>query len=211
MLDYQALAATPLVTAPFAHVVVRDFIAKPDLAQIAADFPFVPGPGSHPPAALALKGHFAMLMDELAGDVFRGAIETKFGIDLSGRGYLATVRGELREKDGAVHTDAKSKLITVLLYLNEDWVEAGGRLRLLRSADTLDDPFLEIPPIGGTLLVFRRADNSWHGHRPYAGKRRAIQVNWVDDHAIAKRELRRHYVSTRIKQARHWLTRHVAS
>jgi SM-20-related protein len=210
MLDYQALEAAPLVSAPFAHVLVRDFISKSDLARIGADFPAVPGPGSHPPEAFALKGHFAALMDELAGVAFRRAVEKKFFIDLTGRGYLATIRGELRATDGAVHTDSKSKLITALLYLNEDWAAAGGRLRLLRSADTLDDPFLEISPIGGTLLLFRRADNSWHGHNPYAGKRRAIQVNWLDDQATAARESRRHFVSTRIKQARYWLAQHLA-
>src|SRR5271168_5347480 len=114
MLDYQALKAVPLVSSPFAHVIVRNFISKANLARIAADFPALPGPGSHPPQAFALKGHFADLMEELAGAAFRQAVERKFGIDLAGRGYLATIRGELRETDGAVHTDSKSKLITAL-------------------------------------------------------------------------------------------------
>jgi SM-20-related protein len=205
MLAYEALEETPLAAVPFAHVVVPNFIAKPDLARIAADFPSVPGPGSHPPAALALKGAFAGMMDELAGPRFRQAIERKFAIDLSGRGYMCTVRGALRESDGSVHTDSKSKLITALLYLNEDWTAAGGRLRLLRSFDSLDDPVVEIPPLGGTLLVFRRSETSWHGHTPYAGKRRALQINWVDDPALAAREQRRHFLSTRIKQVTHRL------
>lgn len=206
LLNYRALEDKPLVELPFAHVVVENFIARPDLALIAADFPAVPGPGSHPPAALRLKGRFAALMDELAGPQFRQAIETKFSLDLAGRGYMATVRGEVRAKDGAVHTDSRSKLITVLLYLNESWTASGGQLRLLHSADSLDEPFLEIPPLGGTLLVFRRSENSWHGHKPFAGERRAIQVNWVDDPRVAAREQRRHFVSTRVKQ----LTRLVA-
>ena len=38
---------------------------------------------------------------------------------------------------------------------------------------------MEVPPTEGTLLAFRRADNSWHGHKPFAGERRVIQFNWV--------------------------------
>jgi SM-20-related protein len=200
LFNYRAFAETPLAGDPFQHVVVEGFIAAPDLQRIGADFPAVPGPGSHPPSAFALKGHFAALMAELAGEAFRKAVETKFAIDLSGTGYMATIRGEIREKDGAVHTDSTSKLITVLLYLNDGWAAEGGRLRLLRSQDSLDDPVREIEPTGGTLLVFRRSDTSWHGHKPYAGKRRAIQANWVVDSAVAAREQRRHLLSTRVKQ-----------
>ena len=38
---------------------------------------------------------------------------------------------------------------------------------------------MEVPPTEGTLLAFKRADNSWHGHKPFAGERRVIQFNWV--------------------------------
>ena len=207
LFNYRAFNAAPLAGDPFQHVVVEGFIAANDLARISEDFPAVPGPGSHPPSAFALKRHFATLMDELASQVFREAVEAKFAIDLSRSGYMATIRGEIREKDGAVHTDSASKLITVLLYLNEDWPAAGGRLRLLRSQDSLDDPVREIPPTGGTLLVFRRTDHSWHGHKPFAGKRRAIQVNWVVDEGVAAREQRRHLLSTRVQQVTRFLTR----
>lgn len=206
LFNYRAFEVTPLAGEPFQHVVVEGFIAAPDLARIGADFPVVPGPGSHPPSAFALKGTFAALMEELAGEAFRQAIEKKFAIDLSHCGYMATIRGEIREKDGAVHTDSTSKMITVLLYLNEGWSADGGRLRLLRSKDSLDDPVREIEPAGGTLLVFRRSDTSWHGHKPYAGKRRAIQANWVVDAGVAAREQRRHLMSTRVKQATRWLS-----
>ena len=79
---------------------------------------------------------------------------------------MCTVRGYLQRKVGSIHTDSKTKIITVLLYLNDDWSHEGGRLRLLRSGTDLEDYFAEVPPTQGTLLVFRRADNSWHGHKP---------------------------------------------
>ena len=51
--------------------------------------------------------------------------------------------------------------------MNESWEEAGGRLRLLRSANNLNDIIVEVPPVSGTLLAFKRSNNSWHGHEPF--------------------------------------------
>jgi SM-20-related protein len=48
-------------------------------------------------------------------------------------------------------------------------------------------------------MVFRRTDKSWHGHKPFDGKRQAITFNWMNDTAAAKRELRRHAVSAGIE------------
>jgi len=31
---------------------------------------------------------------------------------------------------------------------------------------------VEVPPSDGTLVAFKRSDNSWHGHKPFSGKRR---------------------------------------
>lgn len=198
-LNYPAFEDTPLAREPFAHLLVPDFITRSEVARMAADFPDLPGAGAFPPGAFVLKGRFAALMDELTGSCFQAAVERRFGIDLSGFPLVYTVRGEVRAEDGGVHTDSPSKLVTVLLYLNEDWTAEGGRLRLLRSADSLADPVVEIPPLGGTLLIFRRSENSWHGHLPYAGKRRAVQLNWMRDARVAAREQKRHLWSARAK------------
>ena len=199
-LDYAAFELTPLADAPFPHLLVPNFIARVDVARIGADFPVLPGPGAFPPGSFSAKGHFAALLDELTGPRFRVAVESKFGMDLSAFPLVYTVRGEVRAQDGGVHTDSKSKLMTVLIYLNEDWSAEGGRLRLLRSPDGLDDPVVEIAPVGGTLLVFRRSENSWHGHLPHVGRRRAVQLNWMREARIAGREQARHLWSARIKK-----------
>lgn len=199
-LETAVFQATPLTEDPFPHLLVRNFLSRETVAKIAGDFPKLPGPGAFPPAALKPKGHFAGLIEELAGPWLRQAIENKFSIDLAGSPLIWTVRGYVRERDGAVHTDTRSKLVTLLLYLNEDWTSAGGRLRLLRSRDALDDPVVEVPPLGGTLLVFRRSDHSWHGHLPHAGERRALQLNFMTDAKIAAREQARHLLSARVKQ-----------
>jgi hypothetical protein len=84
--------------------------------------------------------------------------------------------------------------------MNEGWESDGGRLRVLRSGTDLEDSVAEVPPYGGTLLAFKRSDNSWHGHKPHEGPRRAIQLNWVTSQDVVDREQSRHRFSTRVKK-----------
>ena len=200
--DFDALNRTPLERDPFDFVVVPNFLAPATFSQVIADFPKVPGPGSHPPSELEIQGHFAALMAELQGPAFKAAVESKFGVDLTDRPTMYTVRGFVREKDGSIHTDSDTKIITVLIYMNETWEEDAGRLRLLRSGTDLEDYVAEVPPNGGTLLVFRRSENSWHGHKPTSGRRRAIQLNWVTSQAVVEHEQGRHRISTKLKKFR---------
>ena len=150
------------------------------------------------------EGALKTLIDELHGDRFRGAVEEKFGLLLKGYPTACTLRGETNERDGNIHTDSRSKIITVLLYLNERWDHPGGKLRLLRSGqDSLDD-YVEVSPVGGTTLVFRRAGQSWHGHEAFVGPRRAIQFNWVTRSSVQMREQVRHSLSHLIKKVTHF-------
>jgi SM-20-related protein len=198
-ISYEKIERTPLEKEPFEYIIVPSCIATDDVQKVSEDFPAVVGPGSHPPSELKIKGHFASLLQELDSPAFRKAVEQKFGIDLADRPTMCTVRGYVQKKDGAIHTDSKTKIITVLLYLNESWDDGGGRLRLLRSGTDLESYVAEVPPTNGTLLMFRRSDNSWHGHKPYEGPRRAIQFNWVTSDEVVKKEQARHRLSTRVK------------
>jgi len=201
MLKLDTLRATPIERDPFDYVIVRNFVEREKLRDVLADYPDVPGPGSHPPAGLKISGHFKKLMDELLDGPFRKIVEEKFDIDLAGRPTMYTVRGFCRARDGKIHTDSKTKLITVLLYMNDDsWESSTGRLRILRNGDDLENFTDEVEPSGGTLLVFKRSDNSWHGHHPFEGKRRAIQLNWVTDQSVVDREQGRHGLSSAIKR-----------
>jgi len=201
MLRLDALRDTPLVRDPFEYVVVRDFVDRAKMKEALADYPQVPGPGSHPPAGLKIAGAFKDLIDEMLDTPFRHAIEEKFSIDLTDRPTMYTVRGFCRARDGKIHTDSKTKIITVLLYMNDDsWESSTGRLRILRNGTDLENYAAEIEPAGGTLLIFRRSDNSWHGHHPFAGQRRAIQLNWVTDQSVVDREQGRHGFSSTLKR-----------
>jgi hypothetical protein len=68
--------------------------------------------------------------------------------------------------DGYIHNDSVTKKITVLVYLNRTWEQAGGRLRILRSEKDIDDYAVEVNPCGGTVLAFRRNERSFHGFTP---------------------------------------------
>ena len=113
---------------------------------------------------------------------------------------MITVRGRCGTRDGNIHTDAVTKIITVLIYMNPTWEQSGGCLRLLRSPDDIEDVIIEIPPIEGTLLAFRRSDNSWHGHKLFVGPRRVIQFNWVTSQSVERREVFRHRLSAWVKK-----------
>jgi hypothetical protein len=92
-------------------------------------------------------------------------------------------------------------MVTALLYFNETWEAAGGRLRLLRGPDDLQDMIAEVPPDSGTLIAFRRSDRSFHGHEPFVGVRRYVMINWMASTFAAKRELLRHRISATAKRA----------
>jgi SM-20-related protein len=199
-LRLDAFRATPLVKEPFPHLVVSGFVRPDALAAINTDYPKIVSAGSFPLDQLAFGPAFRALIDELESDAFREAFEEKFAIDLSGRPTVTTVRGRCDLSDGRIHTDSKSKIITVLLYMNERWEQAGGRLRLLRSASDLNDIIFEVPPVGGTLLAFKRSDNSWHGHEPFAGERRVIQFNWLTSAGNRQIAMLRHHTSASFKR-----------
>jgi SM-20-related protein len=199
LLDLDRLRAATLHREPFDFVVVANFIRADQVRPVVTDFPQIRGAGSFPVDTLASGPAFVRLVGELTGPALHHAIEQKFGVDLGGRPKLLTVRGRSDGKDGRIHTDSDSKIITLLLYLNESWEPAEGRLRLLRGPDDVENYALEVAPLAGTMLAFRRSDRSFHGHRPHCGERRVLQLNWVTDPAVVKRELGRHRWSSRLK------------
>ena len=198
-LDLERLRASPLQRDPFDYVIVDNFVAPEHWPALDADFPQVKQHGSFPLRALRCGPAFAQLAAELEDDALRHAIAEKFAIDLQGRPTMITVRGQSDGKDGRIHTDSATKLITLLLYLNPVWQEPGGRLRLLRRGDDLDDCAAEIAPVSGMMVAFRRSDRSFHGHYPHKGERRSLQLNWVTDQSVVRRELARHGWSARLK------------
>lgn len=200
ILDLEGLSRLPTRTQPYLHLVMPDFIRKEHQPQVLADFPAIPDAGLYSHDEVEVKGAFAQTMDELMGPAFEAAMSKAFDLDLSRYPKVYTIRGHTRAKDGNIHTDSTTKVVTVLVYFNENpWTQPGGRLRVLRSGTDLEDFSEEVAPSGGTLLAFKRSDKSWHGHHPFVGPRRAIQLNWVISDWVVKKDELRHKLSARIK------------
>lgn len=198
--DFDALRQTQVTQEPFPYLVLPRFIKSDKISAIEQDYPKADLPGSLPLRTLNYGEHFKQFIKEIQGPEMASIIAEKFGIDLSHRPTMVTVRGQCRATDGKIHTDSKTKLITVLIYMNGQWEQPGGRLRLLRSPSNLNDAFAEVPPEQGTLLVFKNQPNAWHGHESFEGQRRAIQLNWVTDKGVVWREQIRHRISAFFKR-----------
>lgn len=199
-LDFDRFRATALEKTPFPYLIVPGFLRPGAVEAVNADYPEIDKPGSFPVPELSYGPAFKGLLDEMNGPEMTAAFAEKFDVDLTDHPTMITVRGQCRAKDGQIHTDSKSKIITVLLYMNSGWEADGGRLRLLRSPDDLDDAIAEVPPEEGTLLAFLNRPNAWHGHKSFTGQRRTIQLNWVTDDGVVAREQARHRVSAKLKR-----------
>jgi hypothetical protein len=200
LIDAAAFAAAPLRRTPFDYLVVPGFVPAEAAFAAAASFPGPDLPGVLPAPARSPDTVFGRLLTALRSPRTTAAFAEKFGLPLSADTLMVTLRARTRPVDGRIHTDSATKRITALLYLNGDWDAAGGRLRLLRGPDDIEDMIAEVPPLAGTLLAFRRTDNSWHGHKPFEGARRAVMLNWMVDAATARRELRRHALTAGLKR-----------
>ena len=198
-LNLDRLKKADLRSDPFEYTVVPGFLSAASLGEIVSSYPTLKG-GSYPLESVDVPPSVCALIDEMDGPEFEQAIEEKFNVSLKGHPKMYSLRGYCRATDGKIHTDSKDKIITVLLYLNEDWTEEGGKLRMLRGGKNLNDFAEEVPPDNGTLLVFRRSDKSWHGHGPFEGKRCSIQMNWMTSEGTRGFHKLRHSISARMKK-----------
>jgi hypothetical protein len=199
VLNPDALRKATLVQEPFPYMIVDNLIRPEVLAEVVASFPLVPKRGSFPPEAVSYSGRFATLMDEMHSVELRDLVGERLGMDLKDRPPMLTVRGRTGKKDGQIHTDSKSKLVTVLLYLNRGWSAPQGRLRLLYNDHDLSRYAAEISPDAGRCLIFKVTPNCWHGHEPFDGERRTIQLNYVTSEGVRERERKRHRFSAFLK------------
>lgn len=200
MLDLERIRNTPLSTDPYPFMVIEDAIMPAARQAVREDFPAIEHPGSIPLSAAQPGPAFSALVDELNGEHFRRLVSEKFAINLDGKPIMTTLRGMMRDKDGRIHTDSKTKLITVLVYFNDDWQDDGGYLRVLRNGNDLEDYVTEIPPRLGTMVIFRVTDNCWHGHKPVVGKRLSLQMNYLVGEAARGKHQFFHRLSAWLKQ-----------
>jgi hypothetical protein len=201
-LNWANLESATLRTDPFDHMHVLDAVDPDAARRIPAEFPDLRAPGSFslqdaPPGPVLTE-----VIRDLESDRFRSLMASRFGVDLDQRPTTVTLRGACSARDGSIHTDSRSKILSLLLYLNETWDGADGQLRLLRSGQDINAVGVEIPAVMGSLVVFRRSDNSWHGHTPYFGQRRVLQLNYVQSERSSMVTEARHRISALLKRRR---------
>jgi SM-20-related protein len=198
-IDVEAVRGATVVDDPFPYLMVPGFVRPEAIDAIERDFPRVAHAGSFPLPTLDYGPAFQTFMDAIRGPEFTAAVTQKFGIDLARHPTMVTVRGQSSARDGQIHTDSTTKLITVLIYMNGKWESPKGRLRLLRAPDDLSAVAAEVPPDEGTLLVFKNQPNAWHGFEAFEGPRKVIQLNWVTNGRVVWWEQTRHKISAFFK------------
>ncbi len=182
---------------PYFHVknALSNLLNSSDLVK---DFPDINSGGSFPSDNLK-EGDIKKLVEELEGDEFKAILENKLGVNLKDAEVITTLRGFSRFKDGKIHTDSQSKIVTVLLYLNKNWDNEIGNLRLLKKNNDLDNYIQEISSEYGNLVAFKVTDNCWHGFMPFEGKRLSIQLNYIYPKSLNMHKIR-HRLSASFKK-----------
>lgn len=190
ILDLGPFRAAPRWTDPYPWTAASGCLRPAALPALRRDFPKLPRPGYHPLDTFTPRGAFAALLAEVEAGALDRAMTEKFGIDLTALPRLVTVRQVSAPHEGRPHTDSASKVATLLLYMHQGWASPEGRIRVLRS-ESLENPVAEVSPEEGNVFAFVRGDASWHGHTPFAGERRVVQVAWLRDARELERKLRR--------------------
>ncbi|WP_128565906.1 2OG-Fe(II) oxygenase [Methylobacterium crusticola] len=200
ILNVDAVRAAPLAQDPYRYVLGEDVIRREAVDDLKRDFPAIAKPGYLTVDEVQLTGRFKDLIEELESDAFSRVLSEKFGIDLVSCPRLTTIMKRSQPKYGAIHTDGPSKVMTLLIYMNDAWdAPEAGRLRVLYDGERFEPYAVEVPPTMGTMFAFLRADNSWHGHRPFDGERRVVQVAWVRDAASLERKKKRNRTAQFLK------------
>lgn len=174
--------------------------ARTDLER---DFPRYASAGFFPYDASDCGPSINALVERMTTAEFASAVGRRLGIENLGQyPTLITLCRLLNKRHGTIHTDSKSKVATALLYLNQQWPDTSdGCLRFLNRIDDIDDMVApELTPLYGEFAVFKRCDNSYHGHLPYEGERKVIQVAWLTSEEEKLRKTKRGKFSRMFKK-----------
>jgi SM-20-related protein len=184
LINLSAVAKARMATDPYPFFIGSGFLDERSVNDLSRDFPPIQKAGFIAVPPSELRGSFRRFVHELESSELAEAVSDRIGIDLDGHRRVTTIRKYSAAKEGPADTDSQAKIAALLVYLNDAWSSSdGGRLRVLHGPDDLDDMAAEIPPTMGSIFGFRRTENSWHGHTPFAGERRVVQVAWLQDAA----------------------------
>lgn len=179
---------------PFPFMIAHGQLPVEARHDLDRDFPAYPSAGFFPWDPADCGPSINALVGQLTAPAFAKVIGQRLGIDDLGQyPTLVTLCRLMNRRHGTIHTDSRSKVATALLYLNPQWPDTSdGCLRFLSRGDDIDATLApELPPLYGEFAVFKRCDNSFHGHLPFEGERRVIQVAWLVSEEDKLRKTRR--------------------
>lgn len=185
---------TTVMLEPFPFMVAHGQLPDEARGDLENDFPPYTSAGFFPYEATECGPSVNQLIQDMTSPAFAGAVGKLLQIDnLHQYPTLVTLCRLLNKRHGTIHTDSQSKVATALLYLNARWPDSSdGCLRFLHKIDDIDSLVApELIPLYGELAVFKRCENSFHGHLPYEGERRVIQVAWLTSDEARLRKTKR--------------------
>lgn len=188
VLDLGSIAGAEMRTSPYRWSLVGPLFAPETARRLAGTFPLdeaerrdgtdgrrswryrvrclLPMGRSTPVRPQALDPVWRWFADELAGPEYRRVLSEITGIDL---GPLHLEANLFSYEAGAFqepHPDLPEKVVTHVMWFNEDWKrDGGGCLRILRSKDP-EDIAQELLPSLGWSALFVRSPHSWHSVTP---------------------------------------------
>lgn len=167
---------------PFPFLTAKNFLPDSLRARIAADFPKYTRPGFFPMDDKECGPTVRAIVRSLESPAFANRLGELLGVpNLGSLPSIVTIRKWSKETDGRIHNDGRVKVVTGLLYLNETWPDTSdGCFRVLTDNASFDHMAApEVKPLYGYFGAFQRTENSWHGHLPFVGERRVIQIAWL--------------------------------
>ncbi len=179
MLDFERIRRAKVQNLPYPFFMVAGAFLGESGAQAAGASPAIDRPGVIAAHETSHGEPFDEFLAEIEGDRFQSLIAEKLEVDLAGAPTVVNVRGQARWTDGNIHTDSPTKAVTVLFYFNDEGEAPGTGLQILKGPSSLDDYVAEVPPTLGQMLAFKVTDNCWHGHPPFVGHRRSLQLNYL--------------------------------
>jgi hypothetical protein len=187
---------------PFPFLIATNTLAEAKRNALHQDFPKYGEAGFLPYSAKECGPAVVGLVNETTSPEVADALGAQLGIErLSQYPTLVTICRFLDRRHGAIHTDGKAKIATALIYLNDSWgPTSGGCLRFLNNSEDIDDVVIpELKPLYGNFAIFKRTANSFHGHLPFEGERRVIQIAWLTSEEEKLRKTRTGRISRFLK------------
>ena len=200
VLKLDELKNAAVSSSPYPYFVVENSIVESEVLAVIKDFPKIEQGGSYNIEDVEIKPNFARLLASVDTPEFRQILTEKFAVDVMEHPMMITLRGFSRQKDGRIHSDSKSKLLTILIYLNESWDAPTGRLRILNDDKDINNYVTEINAGPGSLVAFKVTDNGWHGYIPYEGQRQSIQINFLTSEKANAKHKFFHSLSAKVKK-----------